>query len=342
MLRRIKFQAQTDRRTIYKLSRVCLKMENKKEKYDFVIIGAGVSGLAAAMYGARLGMKTLCLGAASGSEAPLGGTITTTFLIENYPGFPKTSGRVLAENIKNHALSYPLVTLKEEKVENVEKSENGFLVKTEKEEYFGKTILFATGTKRRKLEIPGSKEFEHKGLTYCALCDAPLYKNKTVAVIGGSNCAVADALILSRHAKKVYIIYRKEKLRADSANVKKIEENPNIEIIINTNVVEVKGDRVVRAVVLDKEYKGSRELKLDGVFVEIGNVPLSELAEKIGVAVNEAKEIIINHKTSETNIEGVFAAGDVVDKPFKQAITGVAEGCTAAWSAFEYMNKKGK
>lgn len=313
-----------------------------QENYDFVIIGAGVAGLAAAMYSARLGMKTLCLGAASGSEAPIGGTITTTFLIENYPGFAKTSGRVLAENIKNHALSYPLVTLKEERVENVEKTDEGFAVKTNEGEYFGKSLLFATGTKRRKLEVPGSKEFEHKGVTYCALCDATLYKNKTAAVIGGSNCAVADALILAQHAKRVYIIYRKEKLRADSANVKKIEEKQNIEIIINTEVVEVKGDKAVRAVILNKEYKGSKELKLDGVFVEIGNVPLSELAEKIGVAVNEGKEIIINHKTSETNIHGVFGAGDVVDKPFKQVITGVAEGCTAAWSAFEFLNRKGK
>jgi thioredoxin reductase (NADPH) len=311
-----------------------------KDNYDFIIIGAGVAGLAAAMYGARLGMKTLCLGASNGSEASLGGTITTTFLIENYPGFAKTSGRVLAENIKNHALGYPLVTLKEEKVLEVQKNEGGFSVKTVNGEYSGKTILFATGTRRRKLEVPGSKEFEHRGITYCALCDATLYKNKVAAVIGGSNCAVADALILAQHAKKVYIIYRKEKLRADDANLKKIEECKNMEVITSTNVVEVKGDKVVRSVMLDKEYSESKELKLDGVFVEIGSSPLSELAEKIGVAVNEGKEIIINHRTSETNVPGVFAAGDVVDKPFKQVITGVAEGCTAAWSAFEFISKK--
>jgi thioredoxin-disulfide reductase len=311
-----------------------------KEEYDFVIIGAGVAGLAAAMYGARLGMKTLCLGTATGSEDAVGGTITTTFLVENYPGFPKTSGRVLAESIKNHALLYPLVSLKEEKVLDVQKNTERFSVKSAKEEYSGKTILFATGSARRKIDVPGSKEFEHKGLTYCALCDAPLFKNKNVAVIGGSNCAVADALILSQHAKKVYIIYRKEKLRADSANVKKIEENEKIEVITNTNVVEVKGDKVVRSVMLDREYKGNKELKLDGVFVEIGNIPISELAEKLGVAVNSEKEIIINHKTTETNIPGVFAAGDVVDKPFKQAIIGVAEGCTAAWSAFMFLGKE--
>jgi thioredoxin-disulfide reductase len=310
-----------------------------KEEYDFVIIGAGVTGLAAAMYGARLGMKTLCLGISTGSELPIGGLITTTLLVENYPGFAKTSGKVLAENIKTHALAYPLVTIKEEKAESVEKNEVGFIVKTSRGEYFGKTILFATGSSRRKIDVPGSKEFEHRGVTYCALCDAPLYKNKIVAVVGGSNCAVADALILSQHAKKVYIIYRKEKLRADSANVKKIEEAKNIEIITNTNVIEIKGDKVVQLVRLDKEYNRSKELKLDGVFVEIGNVPLSELAEKLGVAVNLEKEIIINHKTGETNISGVFAAGDVVDKPFKQAITGVAEGCTAAWSAFMFLGK---
>lgn len=316
-----------------------MEQEKKDENdYDFIIIGAGVAGLASAMYGARLGMRTLCLGSSHGSELPIGGVITTTNIVENYPGFISLSGEELSEKLKSHAESYELASIKEGKVEKIEKIKNYFQVKTDKNQYNAKTILFATGTKWKKLEVPGSKEFENKGVAYCALCDSPLFKNKVVAVIGGSDSAAKDALVLAEHAKKVYIIYRKEKIRAESINMKRIEKTKKIEIINNANVVEVKGDKSVRSVILDREYSGKRELQLDGVFVAIGHVALSDLAKDIGVTLNDKGEIIINHKTSETNIGGVFAAGDVADKPFKQAITGVAEGCTAAYSAFEYIN----
>ena len=156
------------------------------------------------------------------------------------------------------------------------------MFKTDEKEYLGKSVLFATGTKWRDLEIPGGKEFKHRGVNYCALCDAALYKNKTVCVVGGSDVAVRDALILSEYAKKVYIIYRKEKVRAEQANLELAEKNERIEIIKNTNVLEVKGKDFVESVVLDKKYKGKKELKLDGVFVAIGHVALSEVAEKLG------------------------------------------------------------
>ncbi|MDP3881608.1 MAG: FAD-dependent oxidoreductase [Nanoarchaeota archaeon] len=310
------------------------------ERYDFIIIGAGVTGLSAAMYGARLGLKTLCLGTTSSSELPVGGVITTTDIVENYPGFIKVSGVELAEAIEKHARSYDLVTIKQEKVIDVQKTEEEFTVKTSDSEYKGRTILFAMGTKWKKLEVPGSKEFENKGVAYCALCDAPLFKNKVVAVIGGSDSAAKDALVLAEHAAKVYIIYRKEKIRAEPINLKRIEANKKIEIINNANVIEIKGDRFVSSVILDRDYNGCKELPLNGVFVAIGHIVLSDLAEKLGVKLNEKKEITLDHKTSETNLPGVFAAGDVADKPFKQAITGVAEGCTAAYSAFEFINKR--
>lgn len=708
----------------------------KNENYDFIIIGAGVAGLAAAMYGARLGMKTLCLGATHGSELPIGGVITTTNLVENYPGFIKISGPELAEKIKAHAESYELATIKEEKVEHVIKKEKEFAVISDKNKYLTKAILFATGTKWRALDVPGSKEFENKGIAYCALCqppeeeiiansnileigkvtpmtkvlthegnyqniggfarrkyegklisitprffteavnltpehpvlslnvikgvganyyrdfkikdvewkeaqhltkedcvlypliketqdvetirlsdylelrkynnnviphkqthtakilkdeiivnndlmrlfgyylaegstvkheirfyfnknekkyiddvadiikksfgvdahicdtkynvryvglyskvvadlfkvlfdkyahskkvphfmlllpiekqielikglwrgdgctrkkdfcfvtvsrklayqvrdillrlgiicslqkisheklatrggkidgrdisftkdkyhinvggqfldkmgeileqrhpildtrkfsnkhawihngyavlpirkiekrqykgdvlsigvdvassyvtksfivhncDAPLFRNKVIAVVGGSDSAAKDALVLAEHAKKVYMIYRREQIRAEPINLQRVLANKKIEIINNANVLEVKGDKSVKAVVLDREYNGSRELEVRGVFVAIGHLILSEIAQELGVKVNEKKEIIIDHKTSETNIKGVYAAGDVADKPFKQAITGVAEGCTAAWSAYMFLGKK--
>lgn len=314
-------------------------MTTKNEEYDFLIIGAGVAGLAAAMYGARLGMKTLCLGTSHGSELPVGGVITTTNLVENYPGFIKLTGNELADKIRDHALSYNLVTIKEEKVESVERKDNNYSVKTNLSNYITRTILFATGTKWRKLDVPGSKEFENKGIAYCALCDSPLYRNKITAVVGGSDSAIKDALVLAEHAKKVYIIYRKENIRAEPINIKRINANKKIEIINNANIIQIKGDKVVRSVILDREFKGSKELLLDGVFIAIGHIPLSDVAKSIDVKTDEKNEIIIDHKTSETNIPGVYAAGDVADKPFKQAITGVAEGCTAAYSAFEFITK---
>jgi thioredoxin reductase (NADPH) len=212
-------------------------------------------------------------------------------------------------------------------------------VETKKGTYSCKSIIFCTGTKWRKLEVPGSEEFERKGVNYCALCDAPLYKNKIVGLVGGSDSAAKDALVLSEHAKKVYIIYRGEQIHPEPINLERIKQRKNIEIINNTNIAEIKGDKFVTSATLDKPYKGSKEFKLDAVFVAIGHIILSDLAKEIGVKTNKKGEIIIDHATSETNIKGVFAAGDVTDKPFKQLITGVAEGCTAAYSAFEYISK---
>jgi len=309
-----------------------------EKKYDLIILGAGGTGLASGMYAARLGLKTLILGTTHGSELPVGGVITTTNVVENYPGFIKISGYALAKKLEEHARSYNLVTIKEEKVVDVQKKNQSFLVKTAKGGYTSKTLIFATGTKWKKLDIPGSKEFEKKGVNYCALCDAPLFKNKVVAIVGGSDVAVKDALVLAEHAKKVYIILRGEKLRAEPMNLKRLEEHPKTEIINKTNIAEIRGDKFVSSVILDKKYKGKNELKLDGVFIAVGHEILSELAKPLGVDLNEKNEIIINHKNSSTNVSGIFAAGDVTDKQFKQLITGVGDGCTAAHSAYEFIS----
>jgi thioredoxin reductase (NADPH) len=259
----------------------------KSSEYDFIIIGAGGAGLAAAMYGARLGLKTLCLGTSHGTEMPLGGVITTTNVVENYPGFIRLSGSEIADKIREHAQSYELVTLKEEKAESVKQKGKLFEVKTSESIYSGKTIMFATGTKWRKLEVPGSKEFENKGVAYCALCDAPLFKNKTVAVIGGSDSAAKDALLLAEHAKKVFLIYRGDKIRPEPINYERIMNNKKIEIINNTNVTEIKGKQFVEKVILDKPFKGSKELELQGVFVALGHILISDLAKSIGVTTND-------------------------------------------------------
>ena len=309
------------------------------EKYDLLVLGAGGTGMAAGMYAARLGLKTLVLGHSHGTEKAIGGVITTTNVVENYPGFIRLTGTELAQKIEEHAREYDLVEIKEERVEDVQKKGKGFLVKTAKGEYEVKTILFATGTKWRKLEVPGAEEFEHKGVAYCALCDGPLFKDKIVGVVGGSDTAAKEALVLAEHAKKVYLIYRKGKIRAEPVNQKRVAANKKIEIITNTNVTSISGKQVLENVQLDKAYKGKPELKLDGLFVAIGHIPLSDLAVQLGVNVDKKGEIVMDNRTSETSMPGVYAAGDVGDKPFKQAITGVAEGCTAAHSAFEHISK---
>jgi thioredoxin reductase (NADPH) len=310
------------------------------ENYDIIIIGAGGTGLAAAMYAARLGQKTLVFGKNQGSELPIGGVITTTNIVENYPGFQKLTGTELAKKIEDHARSYDLVTIKEEPVTKVtKKGEKNFEVVGEKETYNAKAVIFATGTKWKKLDVPGSKEFENKGVNYCALCDGPLFKKKVVALVGGSDSAAKDALVLAEYCEKVYIIYRGEKIHPEPINLKRIEDNKKIEIINNTNIIEIKGKTFVEKIILDKHYKKSKNLTVSAVFVAIGHIILSDLAKEMKVKTNKVGEIITN-KLAQTSLNGVFAAGDVSDGAFKQLITGVAEGCTASYAAYEYISKK--
>ncbi len=308
------------------------------QKYDFLILGAGGTGLASAMYAARLGLKTLVLGTSHGTELPIGGVITTTDIVENFPGFAKISGIELTKKLEEQARSYKLVTIREERALETKKGKNCFYVKTDKNNYMTKAILFATGTKWRKLEIPGAQEFENHGISYCALCDGPLFKNRIIAVVGGGDSAVKEALLLSTYAKKIYLIAR-NKIRPEPVNLEKLKKNKKIEVIENTNVKEIKGNSVVKSILLDKLHKGKKELNVRGVFVAIGHIPLSDLAKNAGVKLNDKQEIMINHETAETNVRGIFAAGDVTDTKFKQLITGVAEGCTAAYYAYEYITK---
>jgi thioredoxin reductase (NADPH) len=315
-------------------------MPEKKMEYDFIVIGSGGTGMAAGMYAARLGLKTLILGHSFGSEMPIGGVITTTNIVENYPGFIKLTGQELAKKIEDHARSYDLVTIKEEEVMKIDGKFGCFKVETNKKNYEGKTILFATGTKWKKLpeSVKGGRKFENRGIAYCALCDGALFKNKIVCVVGGSDSAAKDALVLAEHAKKVYIIYRGEKIHPEPVNYGRVMNNKKIEIINNSNIIEIEGDQFVSGIILDKKFNESNRIKLEGIFVAIGHDVLSDLAIKLGTKVNKKNEIITD-KMSNTNLAGVFAAGDVADTSFKQLITGVSEGCIAAYSAFEIITK---
>ena len=300
--------------------------------FDMIVIGGGVSGLSAAMYGGRLGLKTLVIG------EMMGGVMNFAHLVENYPGIEGTTGMELAEKFKSHASKYS-VEFKEERVEGAERTSNGFKVTTGSAAYEAKTLVFATGSEVRKLGVPGEKEFEGKGVHYCALCDGPLYLDRVVAVVGGSDGAAKEALLLTEYASRVYIINRSDSMRAEEHNVKKINSNARIKVITKTNVVEIKGDKLVKSVMLDRGYEGKKELKVDAVFVYVGRVPASQLAVRLGVKVNEKGEIITG-KNSTTNLPDVFAAGDVSDSSFKQIIVGAGDGVKAAYSAYTYLKNK--
>ena len=303
--------------------------------YDTIIIGTGVTGLASAMYAARLGLKTLIIG-----EMP-GGTIALTGTVENYPGFVSIDGQELAQLMENHAMDYDVDALIDIVEKISVKGKEMFTAHLEKKAFNSKTIIFATGTKVRKLGVPGEKEFFGKGVYYCALCDAHHVKNKIIAVIGGGDSAVKEANLLTEYAKKIYIINNEEKLHPEFSNSKKLQEHikqGKIEVINSIEVKEIKGQGHVEKIVFNKPYKRSTELKLEGVFIYIGLIPLSKLADDAGINLNDKGEVIIN-QNSETNIPGFYAVGDVTSTELKQAIIGVSQGVTAAYYAYRYINQ---
>lgn len=300
--------------------------------YDTIIIGAGCAGLAAAMYAGRLNLKTMII------ADNIGGTITLTDVVENYPGFIRLTGQELADNLRKHAEDYKLEEA-EAKVTKIRLNHGCYYVETsENRTYETKTIIFATGTEWRKLNIPGEKEFANKGVHYCALCDGAIYPNKIVAVVGGGDSAAKEALLLTQYASKVYLLVKGEKLRGEPINNDRVAKNPKIKVVTNISSRQIVGNKIVNGLVLDKPVNGSATLDLDAVFVAIGHIALSQLAKEIGVKTNEKGEVIIDHE-SKTNIPGFFAAGDVTDTEFKQAITGASEGVTAAHSAYTYVNE---
>jgi len=228
--------------------------------------------------------------------------------------------------------------VKEEFARSLEKKNDIFVVKTDEGLYEGKTIIFATGTRRKKLNAPGEIDFINKGVSYCATCDAPLYKGAVVAVVGGSDSAAKEALLLSEHAKKVYILARSS-LHPEPINMLRVQElvkQGKVEVIENVQVEKISGKQMLSSVTLSKLFKGSKELAVEGLFIEVGHIVENELAVKVGVKVDEKGEIVID-KYSRTNVPGFFAAGDVTDRSFKQAITGVAEACVAADQAYNFI-----
>jgi len=299
--------------------------------YDLAIIGAGPAGLSASVYASRYGIKNLVIGEP-------GGLAAKTHEIGNWLGTEKISGWEFAQKSVEHAKSFGAEIISA-LVDQIEKSDDKFfLYLNNGKKIQARIILLATGTKQRKLGIPGEQEFFGKGVSYCATCDGFFYKNKIVAVVGGNDSAAGAAAFLSDIAKKVYIIYRGEKIRAEEFWFDLLEKNPKIEVIVGTNVKEIKGGKKVEKVILDNPYYGAEELALHGVFVEIGFDPRLKLVEDLGVETDEEGYIRIE-ADGRTSIRGIWAAGDVTtgSNKFKQIVTAVSEGAIAAGSIQKYL-----
>lgn len=293
-------------------------------EHDMVIVGAGVAGLNAALYATRYKMKIVVIGMEPG------GTGNEAAKIDNWIGSPGKTGTGLMQDFIDHVKSYDVQIL-EKMVVETKKEGDVFKVKTDDgEEYVGKTLLLATGLKRRKLDVEGVDKYEGKGVSYCFTCDAPLFRDAKVGVVGGNDSAAQAALLLSKYASKVYVIYRKEPMRCEPTLLEKIEKNEKIEMVYNANVTKALGEGTLERVELDN---GST-LEVEGLFIEIGSVPSAVFIKKLGVEVNEKDYIKINREC-ETNVEGVYAAGDVTDGPLKQLITAAAEGAISAFMAYK-------
>jgi len=306
------------------------------ETYDVIIIGSGAAGYTASIYATRFGMKALVIG-----KEP-GGQTNEAYEIDNYPGFVSVSGIELMTKFKDQAEFLGAEILAFSEASEIGKSGTKFSVKTtDGKTYNSKSLIIATGSRKRKLGIPGEEKFRGKGVAYCATCDAAFYKGKTVAVVGGGDAALKSALLLTEHARKVYLVYRKERkeMRAMPSVIRRANESEKIEMIFRAKPREIRGSDKVEEVVFEQDGEDLR-LETDGLFVEIGWMPETSLALKLGVALDRNGKIKVKSDMS-TNVKGVFAAGDITNgsNNMEQIVTSCSEGAIAAESAYKHVKK---
>jgi thioredoxin reductase (NADPH) len=304
------------------------------ESWELIIIGAGAGGLAAGIYGARSGLKTLII-----DEKMAGGTAADAPIVENYPGFSQISGGELAQKMALHCKKAGATIHEIETVTALDLKGEKKIVKTTRAEYEAKAVIIATGSHYREIGVKGEKEFRGRGVSYCGVCDGPFFKGKHVLVIGGGNSAATTTLYLSGIAAEVLVVHRRGAFRAEDALVKDIASKENVKVFWNTEVREIKGDKIVTTVALyDKEADATREIAVNAVFVQIGEAPNSQIAREAGLEVNEHGYIKADvfQRTSEA---GVYAAGDVSSHPVKQVGTAVGQGITAALEAYSYIRR---
>jgi thioredoxin reductase (NADPH) len=301
--------------------------------YELAIIGAGAAGYSAAIYAGRTGIKNIVFDKSMG-----GGLAVVSPKMENYPGFESISGIDLMEKMKKHAGKYGDIHFNEE-VKKVEKAKEIFKIQTDKKTYNVKAIILCLGTDYRKLNAPGEKELTGKGVSYCATCDGFFFKDKKVAVIGGGNSALIEAIFLKQiGCKEVYVIHRRDQLRAEDAYKEEAIEK-GVQIIFNTHVESIKGEQKIESLELhDVKTDKQSDFPVDGVFISIGEEPQNELAKKMGVKLDE-RGFITTDGQQRTNIKGVYAAGDITGG-LRQVVTACAEGAIAALASTEVLGKK--
>lgn len=302
--------------------------------WELIVIGGGPAGMTAAIYGARYGLKTLLI-----EGKVLGGAQATSPGIENYPGYTFIVGIDLATKMKEQVKKSGAMIKEITDVRSIDsESENGsFLLDTRRGVYRARAIIIATGGGYKHLNVPGEEKLTGRGVSFCATCDGPLFRDKIVAVVGGGNTAVTEALYLAELTKKVYLIHRRDELRAEKILQDYVLKS-DVEILWDSIVKEIKGDALVDTLVLENAKTGEQTaLEIEGAFIALGSKPESSLAKSIGVETNDRGEILVNAKQA-TNILGVFAAGDVVES-MKQIAVAVGHGAIAADSAYAYVRQ---
>jgi alkyl hydroperoxide reductase subunit F len=296
--------------------------------YDLVIIGAGPAGITAGVYAARKKINLLVISKDIGGQAAISGDI------ENYTGYQFITGPELALKFQEHMKAFDIKVNMPEQAKDIKREDRTTRTVTDRGEYLSRALIIATGKRPRFLNVEGESEFKNRGVTYCATCDGPLFKDKTVAIIGGGNSALDAALQMMKISPKVYIINIAPQLTGDPIMIEKVIEAFNVQVLNNTRVKRIYGDSFVRGIEIECEGE-SQDLKLEGVFIEIGLIPNSDFA-KI-VKKNDTNEIVVDF-LNRTSMEGIFACGDVTNVPEKQIIIACGEGSKAALSVFKYLS----
>ncbi|MFO7793338.1 MAG: FAD-dependent oxidoreductase [Candidatus Saliniplasma sp.] len=297
--------------------------------YDVLIVGTGPAGYTAALYTSRYKLDTVIVG-----EMP-GGLISEAPEVCNFPTRTSISGMELASKMEEQVKELGVEVIYD-KVEDIQGSDNDFTISASRDEYKAKKVILATGQERRRLGLDREGELTGRGVSYCATCDAAFYNEKTVGVVGGGDAALASALLLVEYADKVYILYRKDDFfRPEPIRVEEVNQNEDIESVFNVNVEGLIGDEKLTGVKLDND----ETLELDGLFIEIGSIPNNELAKTVGAKIVD-NGYIKTDENRRTKIPGIYAAGDVIDSPLKQAITAAGQGAEAASSAYEDLKRQ--
>lgn len=301
--------------------------------YDVIVIGSGPAGLTAGIYGRRAGLSTLVI---EGNYIQ-GGQILNTYEVDNYPGLPGIGGMDLADKMKDHMMAQGTDILRA-RVTGITVEGDVKVVHTPKEEVRGKTVILAAGAVHRKLGVPGEEEFTGRGVSYCATCDGAFFRDKTVAVIGGGDVAVEDAIFLARACKKVYMIHRRDELRAAKSLQEALFHTPQVEICWNKTVSEIGGEQQVQWITVDSTTgEESVRLDVDGVFVAVGITPDTEFVKDL-VQLDKGGYIVAG-EDGKTSVPGIYAAGDIRTKPLRQIITAAADGANCITSVEEYLRE---